>query len=154
VLKLTGVDDAEDCGEAMNLPRSDGSQTRGAVRPTSRWLHGLRAPGLIALLVSMTSVGCWRGVGFPLALATTALVTAAIVSTVEPPPPRVVYVPQPRPGYAWQPGYWTRQNGDWVWVEGQWIALQPGYAWAPTHWEQLPDGTWQLVPGHWVGAPY
>lgn len=147
----------EDCREVMDHPRSDGSKAQSPGRTTSGarwWLHRLRAPGIITLALSMGSVGCWRGGAFPLALATTALVTAAIVSTAEPPPPRVVYVPEQRPGYAWQPGYWTRENGDWVWVEGQWIPLQPGYAWSPTHWERMPDGTWQLIPGHWVGAPY
>jgi YXWGXW repeat-containing protein len=109
--------------------------------------------GLTSLALSLGATDCyWRGAGFPLAVASTAIVTAAIVSAAQPPPPRVVYVPEPRPGYAWQPGYWTRQDDQWVWVEGQWVALQPGYAWSPTHWEQTPDGEWRLVSGHWVAA--
>jgi hypothetical protein len=85
-------------------------------------------------------------------VAETAIVTAVVVSATRPPPPRVVYVPEPRAGYAWQPGYWTLDNGQWVWVEGQWIPLQPGYAWSPAHWEQAPDGSWKLLPGRWVAT--
>jgi hypothetical protein len=84
------------------------------------------------------------------AVAGTAVLTAAVVSAAAPPPPRVVYVPEARPGYSWQPGYWTLADGRWLWVEGGWVALQPGYAWAPAHWERAPDGNWQLIPGRWL----
>jgi hypothetical protein len=97
----------------------------------------------------------WQ-VAVPLAVVgTAAVVTAAVVSaTAPPPPPRVVYVQAAEhPGYAWQPGYWTRQDNRWVWVEGRWIALQPGFNWAPTHWEQAPDGSWRLIQGSWVPVP-
>jgi len=127
----------------------------GGTGPAPTRRGRLRGLAVVLLGLSTTSVGCyWRGPGaFPLALAETALVTAVIVSAVQPPPPRVVFVPEPRPGYTWQPGYWTRQDDQWVWVEGQWIGLQPGYAWSATHWEQVPDGSWRLVPGHWVAVP-
>ncbi len=85
-----------------------------------------------------------------LAFIGAAIVTAAIVSSIAPPPPRVVYVPAPRPGFAWQPGYWSREGDEWIWVEGRWIELPPHYSWAPAHWEEAPDGNWQLVPGRWV----
>jgi hypothetical protein len=78
-----------------------------------------------------------------------AVVTAAIVSSLEPPPPRIVEVPAPRPGYAWQPGYWQRDGDDWEWVDGQWVELPPHYTWAPAHWEGGGDGSWHFVPGHW-----
>jgi hypothetical protein len=112
------------------------------------------ARAVLPIAIGVASSACYvRGAGaLPFFLAETAIVAAVIVSTTPPPPPRVVYVPAPRPGYAWQSGYWTKQEGDWVWVEGQWIALQPGYAWVPTHWEQVPDGSWRLVAGHWVQA--
>lgn len=145
-------------GEGVTVrTRKEGPGARPLARTATdaaRW-GLLRALGIVGMALLSTTVGCyWRGPGaFPLALAETALVTAIVVSAVQPPPPRVVYVPEPRPGYAWQPGYWTRHDDQWIWVEGQWIALQPGYAWSPAHWEQMPDGTWQLVPGHWVAAP-
>ncbi len=111
----------------------------------------------VAFLVpalSMAGTGCYfRGAGaLPFAIASTALFTAAVVSAAQPPPPRVVYVPVERPGYTWQPGYWTLQDNNWVWVEGQWIALYPGYAWSTTRWQEMPDGSWQLVQGHWVAV--
>jgi hypothetical protein len=111
----------------------------------------------VAALFWLTSAACyvpvpWQ-VGIPLAIAGTAIATAVVISaTAPPPPPRVVYVPPPQPGYAWQPGYWTRRDGRWVWIDGRWIALQPGYSWVPTHWIQAPDGSWRLIQGAWVPA--
>ncbi len=103
------------------------------------------------LAASMLTTGCFgRGGGFRLFEA--AVITAAIESSVEPPPPRVVIVPEPRDGYVWQPGYWTRQDGDWAWVDGQWIPARQDAQWVPTHWEQTPDGQWRLVPGQWVAV--
>jgi hypothetical protein len=108
----------------------------------------------LVLFSAVLSSACYgRGAGLFFFAAETALLTAAIVSATPPPPPRVVYVPEPRPGYAWQPGYWTLQGSEWAWVEGGWVALQAGHAWEPAHWERLPDGSWQLVQGHWVAAP-
>jgi hypothetical protein len=111
-------------------------------------MRPLRAPVLPLLLLLALPLTACRGLGFFLAGA--AVATAVIVSTTPPPPPPVVYVPAARPGYVWQPGYWTREDDGWVWVDGQWIALQPGWTWSPTHWAQAPDGTWQLVPGRWI----
>ncbi len=105
---------------------------------------------LLFLLLALASSGCFRGAGLFTALAATAVVTAVIVSSRPPPPPRVVFVPEPRAGYAWQPGYWTLQGQEWVWVDGQWLVLQSGYSWSPAHWEAQPDGTWKLFPGQWV----
>jgi hypothetical protein len=112
----------------------------------------LRTLAATAGLVASTALapGCYVR-GHPLAsILGTAVITAAIVSSIRPPPPRVIYVPEPRPGYEWQPGYWTQENGDWVWVDGRWVQLPPHYRWTPTHWEEAPDGTWHLIPGRWV----
>jgi hypothetical protein len=112
----------------------------------------MRWSPLLALVLA--SSACFpRGAGILPAIVGTALVTAAVVSAVRPPPPRVVYVPEPRPGYAWQPGYWTLHDGEWIWVDGQWLAIQPGYTWSPAHWEEAPDGAWRLAPGRWVAEP-
>jgi len=106
------------------------------------------------LLLALATSACFPrgGAGLFAAVATTAIVTAAIVSTRPPPPPRVVFVPEPRPGYAYQPGYWTLQGDDWAWVDGQWIPVREGFTWSPAHWEGQPDGTWRFVPGQWVPA--
>jgi len=105
-----------------------------------------RAPILLVLLLS----GCMiRGAGVIPAIIGTAIVTAAIVSAVGPPPPRIVYV-EPRAGYVYQRGYWTRDGDGWVWVDGQWESERPGYVWVSHHWDEQPDGTWRLIPGHWA----
>jgi hypothetical protein len=111
----------------------------------------LRATALVVAFAVAVTTGCYRGGGrLFTAVAATAIITAAIVSSQPPPPPRVVYVPEPRPGYTWQPGYWTLYHDQWEWVPGRWIAVQPGYQWTPTHWEQDPDGQWHLIEGHWT----
>jgi len=72
----------------------------------------------------------------------TSIVTAAIVSSRPPPPPLVVEEPPPRAGYVWQPGYWSLEHDEWVWVEGRWIARYPGYDWEPSQWAMASyDGT-------------
>ena len=102
--------------------------------------NGVLARRLVPPLLLATLTGCfvplpWPA-AIPVAIVGTALVTAAVISATPPPPPRVVYVvPAEHPGYAWQPGYWSRQNDQWIWVEGHWIPLRPGYGWTPTHWE-------------------
>jgi hypothetical protein len=104
------------------------------------------------LVVLIGVSGCYIRTGLPLVAATVgaAVITAAIVSHVPPPPPRVVPEPIPRAAHEWQPGYWTVRNGHWVWVDGIWIPSQPGYRWAPAHWMEAPGGTWHLVPGEWI----
>jgi hypothetical protein len=106
------------------------------------------------VLLALTTSACFvRGAGLLPAIVGTAIVTAAVVSATQPPPPRVVYVPEPRAGYVWAPGYWTKDRDEWVWVDGQWVTVQPGYAWSPAHWEEAPDGSWRLMPGQWVAEP-
>jgi hypothetical protein len=105
----------------------------------------------VFLVLAVFTSGCFRGGGAFFAGALTgAIVTSAIISASAPPPPRVVYVPAPREGYVWQPGYWTMHDGEWEWVHSHWIATRAGYVWYPTHWEQQPDGNYRLVEGQWV----
>jgi hypothetical protein len=119
---------------------------------SSRTGRRLRAWALVALCGFPVSanLACYGRGGFLLFQA--AVLTALVVSATAPPPPRVVEVPPPRPGYVWQPGFWTLQGNQWVWVNGYWIPLHPGYSWIPQHWEQAPDGSWQLIPAQWVPA--
>ncbi len=79
-----------------------------------------------------------------------ALTTAAILSTLPPPAPRVTVVPAPREGYAWQPGYWTRDDDTWVWLDGTWAVESADLEWSAPHWEQVGVALWSLVPGQWV----
>jgi hypothetical protein len=104
-----------------------------------------------ALLLALASSGCYvRGGGLFAAAAFTAIATAAIISSERPPPPRYVEVPPPNPGYTWEPGYWTRIDGEWEWIDGRWIPNYRGYRWIATHWVEDPGGRWRLVPGRWV----
>jgi hypothetical protein len=124
----------------------------GASRGRATFVHvAPRRSHLRVLLVgaSLASAACYYPYAWiPFVVAGTAITTAAIISaTAPPPPPQVVYAPAPKPGYAWQPGYWVREQDRWVWVEGQWVTIPPGYGWAPTQWRQRPDGRWELVQG-------
>jgi hypothetical protein len=123
-------------------------------------LRRLAPPIAIALTLAFALpfglTGCFRGGGRLLgAMAFTALVTAAVVSSQEPPPPRVVYVEAPRPGYTYQPGYWTLDDREWIWVDGTWHRDYQGYRFRPAHWVADRGGHWHLVPGDWVpdGSP-
>ncbi|HUJ25411.1 MAG TPA: YXWGXW repeat-containing protein [Myxococcales bacterium] len=105
-----------------------------------------------ALLLTLAP-GCYRHGALLGTVIGTSIITAAIVSSRPPPPPRVVYMPAPRRGWVWQPGYWALQDHDWVWIEGHWIRRYPGYDWEPSQWVRDPDGEWRLIPGRWVKAP-
>jgi hypothetical protein len=65
-----------------------------------------------------------------------------------PPPPRVEYVYETRPGYAWVHGYWV-WRGRWVWVGGHWHACPPHRTlYVGGHWERR--GTVHVwIGGYW-----
>jgi hypothetical protein len=67
-----------------------------------------------------------------------------------PPAPIVEAVPTPRAGQVWAPGYYTFENGRYMWHGGAFVEARPGYAWQAAHWQQHADGSWYLQPGHWV----
>lgn len=87
---------------------------------------------------------------------------------VAPPPPRYEYVPAPRVGHAWVPGYWEWRHRGHHWVPGYWVRERPGYYYAPARWVDR-DGRWYYsrpgwsrrhdsdrdgVPDRWDRAPY
>jgi hypothetical protein len=91
---------------------------------------------LIVTLMFATSapavarVGFWVGVAPPVPL-------------VEPVPP------PPAPGYVWQPGYWSWNGVQYVWVPGTYaVAPYPRAVWVPPHWAPRGNG-WIWVNGHW-----
>ncbi len=79
--------------------------------------------------------------------------------------------PAEDPGAVWQPGYWVWHEGDgeWVWVEGWWLAPRtapalkaegegpppnPGATWARGHWEwRARPGRWEWISGSWKAPP-
>jgi hypothetical protein len=110
-----------------------------------------RISTVAGVVLALATSGCYvRGGGLFAALAFTAIATSAIISAERPPPPRVIYEPPSNPGYTWEPGYWTRVNGDWEWIDGRWVPNYRGYRWIATHWVEDPGGRWRLVPGRWV----
>jgi hypothetical protein len=89
-----------------------------------------------------------------IALGTAAMpaigrVNVDIIVDVGPPPPRVVVVPGPRPGYIWAPGYWYWEGGRYVWFDGRWVRSRPGYYWVPERWEHREDRRYHFAPGRW-----
>ena len=106
----------------------------------------------LAATVALVAPGCFRHGGHGFWTAMAIMTTAVVISRPPPPAPQVAYAPAGRPGYTWQPGYWTLEDDDWVWVEGRWIADYPGYRWEPSVWVADPNGHWRLLPGRWVAT--
>ncbi|ROZ77036.1 YXWGXW repeat-containing protein [Ramlibacter sp. WS9] len=72
----------------------------------------------------------------------------AIVS-VAPPAPVYEAAPAPRHGYVWAPGHHEWRNGQYVWIQGHWLAARTGYEYREPRWVQRGDGQWALVGNNW-----
>lgn len=79
-----------------------------------------------------------------------ARVDVAVQIGVPPPVPVVEYVPAPRYGYVWAPGYWAWRRDRHVWVGGHWVVARPGYYWVQERWVRA-GPYWRLERGHWAG---
>lgn len=91
---------------------------------------------LCAAALSLMSAESAGRVAFSVGIAP----PAPIVETVPPPPGA---------GYVWQPGYWSWNGVQWVWVPGTYVvAPYPGAVWVPGHWVSRPVG-WVWVGGGW-----
>jgi hypothetical protein len=86
------------------------------------------------------------GIALPVAAHADNRFSAGIY--IGPPPPPVVYVPAPQPGYAWAPGYWAWDGYRHVWVDGRLLRARPGYVWVPDRWERR-GHYWHHRHGHW-----
>jgi hypothetical protein len=52
----------------------------------------------------------------------------------------------------WVDGYYTRRNGEYVWVGGHWTTPpRRGEQWVGDRWEHTEKG-WRHIPGHWRKA--
>jgi YXWGXW repeat-containing protein len=51
-----------------------------------------------------------------------------------PPAAPYEYVPAPRAGWSWVPGYWDLRHGRHYWVAGHWMRHRPGYYYQPARW--------------------
>src|ERR1700732_3205919 len=79
-----------------------------------------------------------------------ALARVGVVVGLAPPVPGVEAVPAPpAPGYVWQPGYWSWNGVQYVWVPGTYVpAPYVGAVWVPGALDQA----WPrlgVVGGHW-----
>lgn len=78
---------------------------------------------------------------------------ANVIIRIGPPEPRAEYVPEPRRGYDWSPGYWNwngRRNRH-QWVAGSWVRSRPGYIYAQPTWVER-GGRWEQQRGAWSRA--
>jgi hypothetical protein len=65
-----------------------------------------------------------------------------------PPVAPVEYVPAPRPGHVWVPGYWDWRYNRHHWVKGHWIRHRPGYRYEPARWVHR-HGRYYYRPAGW-----
>ena len=65
-----------------------------------------------------------------------------------PPPVRYEYVPAPRVGFVWVPGYWDWRYGRHHWVGGHWVRHRPGYFYEPARWVAQ-DARWYYHAPGW-----
>jgi hypothetical protein len=78
---------------------------------------------------------------------------AEIYVNIAPPAPRHEYIPAPRAGHVWVPGYWDWRGHRHVWVRGHWERERHGYYWHPSRWIER-DGRWVLERGRWDRERY
>lgn len=87
-------------------------------------------------------------------LSLSAALPAAARTSVEfyvnaaPPPPVVEYVPVPRMGWVWVPGFWEWRGHRHFWIGGHWVRARPGYYYAPARWAEH-HGRWGYYRGGW-----
>jgi hypothetical protein len=84
-----------------------------------------------------------------LALPPIAAAGVDVIVDLAPPPAKIVArAPPPRPGHVYVPGYWSWDNGHYVWTEETWVEERPGFRYAPPTW--VPEEKrYRFVPGHW-----
>jgi peptidoglycan hydrolase-like protein with peptidoglycan-binding domain len=145
--------DLNDHGFTVPVDGAMGANTVAALRSYQQ-LNGLPATGRIdgPTFTELEGIASPRG-GPPAAPVIVQPSSVQAVPGAPPPAPQVEVVPPPpaaTPGMVWQQGAWNYQNGNWVWVPGQYIARPQGYSvWMPGQWTQQPDGHYVWNPGHW-----
>lgn len=98
--------------------------------------------GMMVLMLGAAFVALAPASGF--ARVGVVVGIAPPVAVIEPPPP-----PPVAPGYVWQPGYWSWNGVQYVWVPGAYaLAPYAGAVWVPGVWVAGPGGyVWRA--GHW-----
>ena len=81
-------------------------------------------------------------------IAMPALAAADVYVRIGPPPPRYEVVPAVRPGWVWQPGYWSWNGHRYVWFRGHRVRAHRGEHWVPHRW--VGNGhRWRMEGGRW-----
>ena len=96
---------------------------------------------LLGSMVAMT-----LGVALPAAART----NVDVYLNYGPPPAPVEYIPAPRAGWVWVPGFWDWRGGHHrhAWVSGHWERARHGYYYAPSRWVPYGD-RWGFHRGGW-----
>jgi len=104
---------------------------------------------LLALVTlgSFVLSGCVSHRYEPVVATTT---TGEVIVTEAPPAPRTEVIGvAPSTSHVWVPGYWSYQNGRWVWIKGHYeVRPRLNATWVPGHWDRTTRG-WAWTPGHW-----
>jgi hypothetical protein len=72
---------------------------------------------------------------------------------IAPPAAPYEYVPAPRVGFVWIPGYWDWRYGRHYWVGGHWARHRPGYVYQPARWVDY-GGRWHSARPYWRAYSY
>jgi WXXGXW repeat (2 copies) len=89
------------------------------------------------------------GLTLTLAAAPGVARVGVVVGFAPPAPVVEVVPPPPAPGYFWQPGYWSWNGVQYVWVPGAYVVAPYVHAvWAPGAWVRHGHG-WVWRAGHW-----
>lgn len=118
-------------------------------RGISRWFDGTEATSRIPCMNRRAILPLLCGATLTLA-AGPGFARVGVVVGIAPPAPVVEAVPAPpAAGYVWQPGYWSWNGVQYVWVPGAYVAAPyMGAAWIPGRWIRHGDG-WVWAAGHW-----
>jgi len=68
-----------------------------------------------------------------------------------PPVAQAEYIPAPRAGYVWVPGYYDWRHSRYHWVKGHWVRHRPGHHYEPARWEHR-NGRYHYRAAGWRDA--
>lgn len=100
------------------------------------------------MLMRKLLLGSMVAMTLGLALPAAARTNVDLYVNFGPPPPPVEYVPAPRAGWVWVPGFWDWRGHRHFWVRGHWERARHGYYYAPSRWAPHGD-RWGYYRGGW-----
>jgi hypothetical protein len=99
------------------------------------------------LIIGSLIAGTLAGFALPAAARTNVDFHVNIAPPVAP----VEFVPAPRVGYVWVPGYWDWRFNRYHWVAGHYVRHRPGYYYQPARWVHR-HGRYYYRPAAWRDA--